>query len=128
METRIPGSLDMSRFPENKGKLIADAQVQGVADQALNGTSEPQDGFLAQNQADPVSREQLEAAVSEMNEFIRTADREISFNLDDDSGRVVVNVTDRETGKMIRQIPSDEALKLAESLSEARSLLTKVEV
>ena len=128
METRIPGSLDMSRFSENKGKLIADAPVQGVADQALNGTSEPKDGFLAQNQADPVSREQLETAVSEMNEFIRTADREISFNLDDDSGRVVVNVTDRETGKMIRQIPSDEALKLAESLSEARSLLTKVEV
>ena len=128
METRIPGSLDMSRFSENKGKLIADAQVQGLTDQALNGTSDPQDGFLAQNQADLVSREQLETAVSEMNEFIRTADREISFNLDDDSGRVVVNVTDRETGKMIRQIPSDEALKLAESLSEARSLLTKVEV
>ena len=128
METRIPGSLDMSRFSENKGKLISDAQVQGAADQALNGTPEPQDGFLAHHQADPVSREQLETAVSEMNEFIRTADREISFNLDDDSGRVVVNVTDRETGKMIRQIPSDEALKLAESLSEARSVLTKVEV
>jgi len=75
-----------------------------------------------------VSREPLETAVSEMNELIRTADREISFNLDDDSGRVVVHVTDRDTGKMIRQIPSDEALKLAESLSEARSLLTKVEV
>lgn len=128
METRIPGSLDMSRFPESKGKLIADASLQGVADLALNGTSEPRDGFLAQNQADVVSREQLETAVLEMNEFIRTADREISFNLDDGSGRVVVNVTDRETGKMIRQIPSDEALKLAESLSEARSLLTKVEV
>lgn len=128
METRIPGSLDMSRFSENKGKLIADAQAQDVAVQVLNAPTVPKDGFLAQNQADTVSREQLETAVSEMNEFIRTADREISFNLDDDSGRVVVNVTDRETGKMIRQIPSDEALKLAESLSEARSLLTKVEV
>lgn len=128
METRIPGSLDMSRFSENKGKLIADAQEQDIAVQTRKAAPELKDGFLTHSQADSVSCEELEAAVSEMNEFIRTADRDISFNLDDDSGRVVVNVTDRETGKMIRQIPSDEALKLAESLSEARSLLTKVEV
>lgn len=128
METRIPGSLDMSRFPENKGKLVGGAPEQGVATRALNVAPEPKDGFLTQSQADSVSREELEAAVSEMNEFIRTADRDISFNLDDDSGRVVVNVTDRETGKMIRQIPSEEALKLAADLSEARSLLSKIEV
>jgi flagellar protein FlaG len=35
----------------------------------------------------------------------------------------MVKVTDAESGEVIRQIPSEEALKLAESLAEARSLL-----
>ena len=53
---------------------------------------------------------------------------DINFSLDDSSGRVVVKVTDTKSGDVIRQIPSEEALKLAESLSEARSLLFTAQV
>jgi flagellar protein FlaG len=53
--------------------------------------------------------------------------RSINFSVEDGSGRVVVKVTDAESGNVIRQIPSEEALKLAENLSEVRSLLFKAE-
>jgi flagellar protein FlaG len=39
----------------------------------------------------------------------------------------VVKVTDAGSGDVIRQIPSEEALQLAENLSEVRSLLFKAE-
>mgnify|MGYP003596893236 CR=1 FL=1 len=69
----------------------------------------------------------VEQAVSTIEAFTQSIRRNLSFNLDDSSGRVVVKVTDSLSGEVIRQIPSEEALKLAESLDEARSLLFKAE-
>lgn len=74
-----------------------------------------------------VSREQVESAVSTIQEFVQSVRRNVNFSLEDASGRVVVKVTDASSGDIIRQIPSEEALQLAESLEEVRSLLFKAE-
>ncbi|MEE1949782.1 flagellar protein FlaG [Pseudomonas alcaligenes] len=74
-----------------------------------------------------VSREQVESAVSTIQEFVQSVRRNVNFTLEDASGRVVVKVTDASSGDIIRQIPSEEALQLAESLEEVRSLLFKAE-
>lgn len=73
------------------------------------------------------SRGQVEDAVSTIQDFVQSVRRNLNFQLDDSSGRVVVKVTDGQSGDVIRQIPSEEALKLAESLDEVRSLLFKAE-
>ena len=72
-------------------------------------------------------REALDAAVSDMQNFVQSVQRDINFNVDDSSGRVVINVTEATSGDVIRQIPSEEALRLSENLSEIRSLLFKAE-
>jgi len=69
----------------------------------------------------------LEEAVSSIQQFVQTVQRNLNFSLDDSTGRVVVKVTDGASGEVIRQIPSEEALRLAESLEQARSLLFKAE-
>lgn len=74
-----------------------------------------------------VSREQIEGAVATIQDFVQSVQRSINFALDDSSGRVVVKVTDSGSGDVIRQIPSEEALQMAENLSEVRSLLFKAE-
>jgi flagellar protein FlaG len=74
-----------------------------------------------------VSRDQVESAVSTIQEFVQSVRRNINFSVEDTSGRVVVKVTDSTSGDIIRQIPSEEALQLAESLEEVRSLLFKAE-
>lgn len=75
----------------------------------------------------PVAREQIEKAVSTLQEFAQSVKRDLNFTVDDGSGQVVVKVTDSSSGDIIRQIPSEEALQLAENLSEVRSLLFKAE-
>jgi flagellar protein FlaG len=75
----------------------------------------------------PASREEIEAAVATIQDFAQTARRDLNFTLEEGSGRVVVKVTDARTGDLIRQIPSEEALQLAEDFSEVRSLLFKAE-
>lgn len=77
--------------------------------------------------ASPTSREEVEVAVATIQDFVQSVRRSLNFSLEEGSGRVVVKVTDAGSGDVIRQIPSEEALQLAENLSEVRSLLFKAE-
>ncbi|XXF07502.1 flagellar protein FlaG [Pseudomonas sp. D1-3] len=71
--------------------------------------------------------EQVDNAVTSIQSFVQNIRRDLNFSVDDSTGRVVVKVTDRASGDVIRQLPSEEALRLAESLEEVRSLLFKAE-
>ena len=63
-----------------------------------------------------VSEESLTAAVEQINSYVSSASRDLLFSVDTDSGQTVVKVTDAETKKLIRQIPNEEALKIARQL------------
>ena len=129
MEARIPGSAEMVRFSSINRTQATDAKAQSVPTPAVVSSAPGvDDGILTQRQSAEADRGELEAVVSEMNEIAKAADRDIAFQLDDDSGRVVVSVKDRATGDVIRQIPSEEALELAAHLTDARNLLFKTEV
>lgn len=128
MDTRIPGLPDASASAVVQRKPVAvselspansQAPVHVVAEQAVPAAS-------VRQLVEPDSN--LNTAVTDMNDFVQSVQRNIAFSVTDDSGELVVSITDRETGDVIRQIPSEEALKLAETLSEARSLLLKAEV
>lgn len=73
------------------------------------------------------ARQPVEEAVSSIKAFAQSIQRNLNFALDDSTGLVVVKVTDSISGETIRQIPSEDALRLAESLDEVRSLLFKAE-
>lgn len=72
-------------------------------------------------------REQVEKAVFEMNDFFQTVQRNLQFSLDDESGKMVVQIKD-EKGKVVKQIPTEEALELARRLDEFRGLLFEEKV
>jgi flagellar protein FlaG len=42
-----------------------------------------------------------------------TAGTQLKFRVDSDAGRVVVQVLDAQSGEVVRQIPREEALRLA---------------
>ncbi|WP_339513079.1 flagellar protein FlaG [Pseudomonas sp. RL_15y_Pfl2_60] len=73
------------------------------------------------------SAQAVEQAASSIQGYMQSIRRDLNFAVDDSSGRVVVKVTDSASGDVIRQIPSEDALKLAESLEAVRSLLFKAE-
>jgi len=81
----------------------------------------PQEG---QQSAD-VGKGSVEAAVQRINEFIAPIMQSIQFSTDDDSGRVVVKVVDSETQKILRQIPSEEALAISKALDNLQGLIIR---
>lgn len=72
---------------------------------------------------EPPKWAELEQAVTDIRDFVQATQRNLDFSIDDSTGRIVVKVIATESGEVIRQLPSEAALKLAASLSSASSLL-----
>lgn len=62
--------------------------------------------------------EKLDDAARALNEHVQNIQRQLEFSVDKDSGRVVITVRDKESQEVIRQIPREEALKLAHMLDD----------
>jgi|SRR5690554_4812963 len=61
----------------------------------------------------------MAAVVEELNEAMPLRARQLQFAINEDANRTVISVLDKESGDMIRQLPSKEALELVIRLREA---------
>ena len=86
-------------------------------------TATENDTFALQQASKEPSREQLNKAVSELNQSSQMKTQGIEFSIDEDSQRTVVKVVDQETKEVLRQIPTKEALELAKSFDSAKGSL-----
>jgi flagellar protein FlaG len=108
--------------------VVADKQApapQVVSAPAAAGKSDT--ATSKDSNADKESKD-LKAAVQEMEKFFQSVRRNLEFSIDEGSGQVVVKVIATETGEVVRQLPSAEALKIADSLKDANSLLFDAKV
>jgi len=71
---------------------------------------------------------ELEDVVKEINHVMASVQRDINFSVDESSGREVISVYEKGTEKLIRQLPSEEALKLLDNLEQLKGILFKADV
>lgn len=64
------------------------------------------------------SQDNIRAAVKEVNDYIKDVRRDLVFQVDESTHELVVKVKDRESGDVIRQIPSEEVLQLVQRLKD----------
>ncbi len=71
-------------------------------------------------------RPQLEQVVKEFKQLVKpVVSNSLDFSIDDSTGKAIVRITDRETGELIRQIPSEEMMEIARSLDKMQGLLLR---
>ena len=73
----------------------------------------------ARNEA---QREELDDAVSQLNDFVQNVQRDLQFEVDNELGQTIVKVVDQSTKEVIRQIPDELALRLAKNLQQDEPL------
>ena len=61
---------------------------------------------------------QVQQAVQKINTNLAAQSQGIEFSIDSSSHRIVVKVVDQSNNEVIRQIPSKEALAIADSIDE----------
>lgn len=71
------------------------------------------------------SRKSVEDAVERVSKFVSQTANDISFSVDLDSGVDVVKIIDRGTREVIRQIPSEEMIALAQALDKLQGLFVR---
>lgn len=84
---------------------------------AKRGETLPQHG-----QPVPPSTEQVQHSVQQIQKFLTESQRSLEFHVDEASGIAVVMVRDASTGDVIRQIPNEETVKLAQILKATGSV------
>jgi len=108
--------------PQNEGDIASAQKVASGAARInrLNPSPEAQQA-LAQNHRAQEGR-QLGEAVSQLNDYVQSVSRDLQFEVDNNLGQTIVKVVDQETQEVIRQIPDEVALRLAENLQQDEPL------
>lgn len=102
----------------------AGTQTTAAVGRARNDASLPPAGQALPAAADrQARRESVEEAVARLQEFARQNQRNLSFTIDESTGRTVIRVTEEATGRLVRQIPSEEVLALARRFEEIGAAL-----
>jgi len=69
------------------------------------------------------SIEQLKESVDNANAKLSSMNQRVDLAVDQETGRIVVKVSNTSTGEVVSQIPSESALKLAKSLDSLTGIL-----
>ena len=77
------------------------------------------------NQVMQPTRETVAKAAEQMQQFVSTMGRNLNFSIDSESGYHIVRVTNPATGEVVRQLPSDEMLRLSHSLTQISALVNQ---
>ena len=69
------------------------------------------------------TRRQLLEASEQLNRQMASSKRDLSFSVDDVANKIVLTVKNSQNGEVVRQIPSEAALKVAHNLANIKGLL-----
>ncbi len=70
-----------------------------------------------------LSNEELAEAVQDIQSRLEVVGTRLGFSIHEETEDIVVEITNRESGELIRQIPSDEVLELRARLDELVGIL-----
>lgn len=91
----------------------ASAPLAGSATEAHSKTEQP-------------TPAQLRNAVDKINSSMKEINSNLQFSIDDDTQRVIVKVVESQSGEVIKQFPSEEALSIAKAIDRfQKGLLVK---
>lgn len=118
-----PQRTSLPDAPPKVARPVADQGKPIVAARSVDtAKSLPAGEDQNQNTASTLSAED---AVKRLSSFVASTQSQISFSIDEASGIRVVKIMDTESNEVIRQFPSEEAIRIASALDQLQGLLIK---
>jgi len=119
MTTEISNAMKLSLVtvikPATTDDIVADV-VHSVDSVESAQTSVKSDALNKDNNKPALSL--VKQAADHGNQLMQTVNRNLQFKVDDATKEVVVKIVDSESGKVVRQIPSEEMLAFIKHLEE----------
>ena len=109
--TSTPARKAVEKTTEPLPLQKATGLLPGRQDDAVNGKTVPS---TARSQ--DLNEQNLDQAIAKINQYVQQVQRDLQFSVDDESGKTVIKVIDSESKEIIRQIPEEIILRVAESI------------
>ena len=106
------GSLGGPRTDRTPVSTEPAARPTGVA----NPAAVPAGAAPVTTQGHQPSMDELQDAVGKLNASMQASEKSLQFSIDEDSKRTVVKLIDTTTKEVVRQYPSEEALRISKAL------------
>jgi flagellar protein FlaG len=105
-----------------RSKEVQSASVDPRPQTSLNSAAETNGAAPTANESQ-LSLEKTRSMVAELNKTLEEVEGNYSVSVDNDTGLVVVRITDTETGDIIKQVPPEQVLEAGVSLDKIIGLL-----
>ena len=70
-----------------------------------------------------LSAKQVQQSLEEINKVMAGLSISVQFKIDPDYKELIINVVDEDTGKLIRQIPTEQVVKMSKAMDNLKGLL-----
>jgi flagellar protein FlaG len=101
----------------------------GLGSKGITRTSSNKDADAPQSkmvlQKEKPTADEIKQDLDALNIQLRSMNSSLQFIVDKGTDDLVVKIVDNNTGKVIRQIPSDDVLRMREHLKEMSGLIVK---
>ncbi len=106
----VSGSANTASGPTSAGLPAVVPATQGNTPGNPSSSAQSQQGSTAQ----------VKSAVDALNQSMQSMNRDLTFSVDQSTKRMVVKVVEAQTGTVIAQIPSKQALAIAQSIDSGQ--------
>ena len=110
--TKLASKYDGVQQVSSPKEQVSTAEISEKTSQSIEKAIE------ASQEREKLNRAERERIVQQMNDFISSINKGLSFRVDEESGRDVVTIYEADTGDIIRQIPDEEMLEILRRLRE----------
>ena len=116
----VPGSSN-TRTPTNDRIVEALSAAPKVSVQELSQDALTRKSGVGDQMDKTV--EDIKAAVQTLNSTMKKIPTTLQFSVDSASNRVIVQVTNNDTGEVVRTLPGEAVLKIAQNLESLKGIL-----
>lgn len=109
-------NLQPTVINQNKGASINITEVTGIVDSNTGNQTKDEN-------SNTVSSKEIMDAISKANSKLKEHRTRCEFSYHDDTNRVSIKVIDRNTDKVIKEIPPEDTLKVLEKIWELAGIL-----
>ena len=123
-----PAEVVQTRPPVQTGAASAGPAEAQVKVEAAKTSTQDMSKELASRKGESIGQisenaAKIEEAMQTLNEAVKKVPTALHFSRDDSSRRFVVQVTDTNTGEVIRKLPGDAVLRISQQLDSLKGVL-----
>lgn len=112
----------------DKQQQVTEKEDVNVERQAVTDVEKSESISAEDSTNEPISTQQMEKVAQQLQDFVGRMNKGLEFHVDEDSGKDVIKVVDKNNGELIKQFPSEEVLTVVARLSEAAGMFINSKV